>query len=107
MMKVSSENQKEFGHNIQKSKDMANGTVKTVIFMLFLLFIVSESRIMTKEETATLNCETVHGVVKGETCFLVAQQSQLDLDEFAAINPNVDCAHLFVGQWLCVAASKQ
>ncbi|KAI4365089.1 hypothetical protein MLD38_021108 [Melastoma candidum] len=51
---------------------------------------------------SSLKCNTVHGVQDGETCFLIAKQFGLTTAEFVAINPNVVCKKLFVGQWVCV-----
>ncbi|KAL5977015.1 hypothetical protein ACLOJK_021353 [Asimina triloba] len=31
--------------------------------------------------------------------------SEPTAEDFCAINPNLDCDNLFVGQWLCVAGS--
>lgn len=47
-------------------------------------------------------CDTVFGVRKGDTCFDIAQNFKLSTPEFDSINPNINCAALFVGQWVCV-----
>lgn len=51
---------------------------------------------------ATPECDTVIGVSSGDTCFGVSQFFNLTVAEFLAINPNLNCSSLFVGQWLCV-----
>ncbi|GJM92929.1 hypothetical protein PR202_ga09437 [Eleusine coracana subsp. coracana] len=53
-----------------------------------------------------LSCSNVHGVHAGETCFSVAQSSGLTQEQFLAFNPNINCARVFVGQWVCLAASS-
>ncbi|KAK3135153.1 hypothetical protein QOZ80_5BG0415220 [Eleusine coracana subsp. coracana] len=47
-------------------------------------------------------CVKAHGVVAGETCASVARNWGLSDRAFANLNPNVTCAALFPGQWLCV-----
>ncbi|KAJ0017455.1 hypothetical protein Pint_10752 [Pistacia integerrima] len=50
-------------------------------------------------------CESVTGVNSGDTCSAIAEAFGLTADLFGAINPNLNCDELFVGQWLCVAGS--
>lgn len=50
-------------------------------------------------------CVKVHGVVAGETCASVARNWGLADQSFANLNPNVTCAALFPGQWLCVGGA--
>jgi hypothetical protein len=52
-----------------------------------------------------LNCQAVHGVRAGETCFAVAQAAGLTVDQFLGFNPNINCEKVFVGQWVCLAAT--
>ncbi|KAI4371688.1 hypothetical protein MLD38_010011 [Melastoma candidum] len=51
---------------------------------------------------SSLKCNSAHGVQDGETCFLIAKQFNMTTAEFVAINPNVVCKKLFVGQWVCI-----
>ncbi|KAG6517928.1 hypothetical protein ZIOFF_021327 [Zingiber officinale] len=47
-------------------------------------------------------CDDVHGAVEGDTCFAVAQEFNLTPAQFSAINPNINCDKVFIGQWLCI-----
>ena len=51
---------------------------------------------------STPECETVFGVGAGDTCFAVTQAFNLTTEFFSALNPNLNCEALFVGEWLCV-----
>ncbi|CAL4954197.1 unnamed protein product [Urochloa decumbens] len=53
-----------------------------------------------------LSCRKVHGVKVGETCFSVAQAAGLTQDDFLGFNPNINCEKVFVGQWVCLAATS-
>lgn len=53
----------------------------------------------------SLSCSKVHGVQEEETCFSVAQGAGLTQDDFLGFNPNINCAKVFVGQWVCLAAT--
>ncbi|KAF7803544.1 putative LysM domain-containing protein [Senna tora] len=47
-------------------------------------------------------CNQVHGVEEGETCSSVGERFKLDQSHFLEINPNINCALMFVGQWVCI-----
>ncbi|KAK2998925.1 hypothetical protein RJ639_023674 [Escallonia herrerae] len=47
-------------------------------------------------------CSKVHGAQIGDTCFSVAKAFNLTTEDFNAINPNLNCIRIFVGEWLCV-----
>ncbi|KAG2601221.1 uncharacterized protein LOC120710765 [Panicum virgatum] len=69
------------------------------------------SRVFAVHEEAvaavpTLSCSKVHGVQAGETCFTVAQAEGLTQDVFLSFNPNINCQSVFVGQWVCLAATS-
>ncbi|PAN28132.1 hypothetical protein GQ55_5G134100 [Panicum hallii var. hallii] len=53
-----------------------------------------------------LSCSEVHGVKAGETCSSVAQAAGLTQDVFLGFNPNINCEKVFVGQWVCLAATS-
>jgi len=53
-----------------------------------------------------LSCSKVHGVKAGETCSAVAQAAGLTQDVFLGFNPNINCEKVFVGQWICLAATS-
>ncbi|KAL1560713.1 hypothetical protein AAHA92_10895 [Salvia divinorum] len=77
-----------------------------LVLSLVLLISVAESvNIGFGKQDAALVCNSVHGTVSDETCSSVAQDFKLSLDDFLAINPNINCDSIFVGQWLCVDGS--
>ncbi|RWR93275.1 Peptidoglycan-binding Lysin subgroup [Cinnamomum micranthum f. kanehirae] len=96
---------------------MAEANNTSVMFfnlalMLSLLLIISiaEARLFGSVQVfgnkdPTPACVTVHGVVSGETCFSVTQTFNLTTEFFSAINPNLNCDAIFVGQWLCVSGT--
>ncbi|KAI4371690.1 hypothetical protein MLD38_010013 [Melastoma candidum] len=53
-----------------------------------------------------LKCQSTHAVLSGETCFTIAKQFNLTTIELLAINPNIVCDKLLVGEWLCVVAGE-
>ncbi|OEL18953.1 hypothetical protein BAE44_0020028 [Dichanthelium oligosanthes] len=65
---------------------------------------------VAKEDAAAavpaLTCSKVHGVQEGETCFSVAQAGGLTQDAFLGFNPNINCQTIFIGQWVCLAATS-
>lgn len=62
-------------------------------------------QVVATKAKAVPACDTVLGVTKGDTCFDIAKSFELTTPEFDAINPNINCAALFVGQWVCVAGT--
>ncbi|KAF8030013.1 hypothetical protein BT93_E2436 [Corymbia citriodora subsp. variegata] len=82
---------------------------------IFFLSIVAISLLLTvamaKDDGSRLSsragpqCDTVHGVKSGDICFDVAKASNLTLAFFDALNPNLNCTTLFIGQWLCIKGS--
>ncbi|XP_062223222.1 uncharacterized protein LOC133922073 [Phragmites australis] len=54
----------------------------------------------------SLACSKVHGVQVTETCFSVAQDAGLTQEQFLGFNPNINCEKVFVGQWVCLAATS-
>ncbi|CAL9155951.1 unnamed protein product, partial [Musa hybrid cultivar] len=74
-----------------------------VLLALLLTISSTEGRLtLVVGKTSLPSCKTVYGVKSGDTCFAVAQLFHLTAFEFSAINPNLDCDKLFVGQWLCI-----
>ena len=53
-----------------------------------------------------LTCNKVTGFKVGDTCFDVAQGAGLTENQFLGFNPNINCAKVFVGQWVCLDASS-
>ncbi|KAK9089496.1 hypothetical protein Scep_028578 [Stephania cephalantha] len=90
-------------------------TLNKLALLLTLLLIASaaESRLFgafganKKATTPTLTCFTPYGVQSGETCFSIKKEFGLSDDaHFSAINPNLNCDALFVGQWICISGSS-
>lgn len=54
------------------------------------------------KEESVLVCLSVYSAKAGDSCFSVTQAFELTLESFAAINPNLVCDNMFVGQWLCI-----
>ncbi|KAG6393994.1 hypothetical protein SASPL_144570 [Salvia splendens] len=85
-------------------------TFLNLAFMLSIILIItaSESRSFfgaVTKGSPTLSCQSVVGVVSGDTCFDIAKDQNLSTTAFDAINPNLNCSALFIGQWLCVSGS--
>ncbi|KAF8663916.1 hypothetical protein HU200_055256 [Digitaria exilis] len=53
-----------------------------------------------------LTCSEVHAVKVGETCFSIAQAAGLTQEQFLGFNPNINCEKVFIGQWVCIAATS-
>ncbi|KAK9092305.1 hypothetical protein Syun_027216 [Stephania yunnanensis] len=86
-------------------------TLNKLALLLTLLLIASaaESRLFAnkKATTPTVTCFTPYGVQSGETCFSIKKEFGLSDDaHFSAINPNLNCDALFVGQWICISGSS-
>ncbi|KAE8075840.1 hypothetical protein FH972_014527 [Carpinus fangiana] len=84
-------------------------TFLNIILLLSLLLMVSIIECRTvfgigfeKEETSTPECNSVYGAEDGDTCSTITQKLSLTADFFSAINPNLNCDKIFVGQWLCI-----
>ncbi|KAL1537462.1 hypothetical protein AAHA92_29970 [Salvia divinorum] len=77
------------------------------ILSIILIITASESRSFfgVNKGSPTLSCESVVGVVSGDTCFDIAKDQNLSSTAFDAINPNLNCSALFIGQWICVSGS--
>ena len=75
----------------------------TLESVLLTVFAVHEEAVAA---VPTLSCSKVHGVQAGETCFTVAQAEGLTQDVFLSFNPNINCQSVFVGQWVCLAATS-
>ncbi|GFY99081.1 hypothetical protein Acr_13g0004820 [Actinidia rufa] len=76
-----------------------------VLSVLLILISMAESRGILGigfGKQATLVCNQVYGAQSGDSCFSVTQTFNLTSEFFNAINPNLVCNKIFVGQWLCV-----
>ncbi|PRQ21050.1 putative LysM domain-containing protein [Rosa chinensis] len=50
-------------------------------------------------------CDSVYGIKPTNQCSGIMQAFGLSADEFFAINPNLNCNAIFVGQWICISGS--
>ncbi|KAK3032268.1 hypothetical protein RJ639_037442 [Escallonia herrerae] len=92
---------------IPKMAKAINGAAKFLNFILILALFVTismaDSRFIGIGFTkAPPICSKVHGAQTGDTCFSVANAFNLTTEDFNAINPNLNCTRIFVGEWLCV-----
>uniref|UniRef100_A0A7N2KM78 LysM domain-containing protein n=1 Tax=Quercus lobata TaxID=97700 RepID=A0A7N2KM78_QUELO len=84
-----------------------NNTFLNLILVLSLLLIISftEGRLFDCDwfgecKSTGLECISVYGAQQGDTCSGIVQKFSLNVDFFTAINPNLNCNTIFVGQWL-------
>ncbi|KAF9587458.1 hypothetical protein IFM89_003397 [Coptis chinensis] len=85
---------------------MANILLKLVLVLVLVCMV--EGRLFgaeTVKAQASPSCQAVFGVPENETCFDITQKFSLTTEFFIAINPNINCDKLFVGQWICVAGT--
>lgn len=54
------------------------------------------------DDSLRIACGKIYGVQEGDTCFDLEHKYNMTSDLFVLINPNVNCNHIFVGQWLCI-----
>ncbi|KAL8502294.1 hypothetical protein ACS0TY_021432 [Phlomoides rotata] len=88
---------------------MANTSIFKLVLVLTLVLMISVSESIPisfgrGKPVAAVACITVVGAESGDTCSSIAGGFGLSLKEFLKINPNINCAAVFVGQWLCIAA---
>ncbi|KAL5700494.1 hypothetical protein ACHQM5_025929 [Ranunculus cassubicifolius] len=74
-----------------------------IVLILSLLVVPMSEGFKIGQGPTTPECDLVHGTESGDTCFSITQVSNLTATSFAAINPNINCTGLFVGQWICVS----
>ncbi|KAF9587460.1 hypothetical protein IFM89_003399 [Coptis chinensis] len=94
------------GKSSQKANTMANILLKLVLVLVLVCMV--EGRLFgaeTVKAQAAPSCQAVFGVPENETCFDITQKFSLTTEFFIAINPNINCDKLFVGQWICVAGT--
>ncbi|KVH96945.1 Peptidoglycan-binding lysin domain-containing protein [Cynara cardunculus var. scolymus] len=80
------------------------------ILSLFVMFVVlAESRSTLvdglQKAKSVIVCSQVTGVEVGDDCTTISQSFKMSLGAFLAINPNINCEKIFVGQWVCVDGS--
>ncbi|KAL5579297.1 hypothetical protein UlMin_011739 [Ulmus minor] len=89
---------------------MANKTMMNTMFLVlsFILFVsiadanLFAAKVENNVKEASLECNSLFGVREGDSCFAVSQMFNLTTQAFTMLNPNLNCAKLFVGEWLCV-----
>ncbi|KAJ4843365.1 hypothetical protein Tsubulata_042739 [Turnera subulata] len=79
-----------------------------VILSLAIFVSTAQSRIYGggSLKPQGINCDKVHAVNSGETCFAIKQAFHLSDGFFNSINPNLNCDDLFIGQWICLHGSE-
>ncbi|KAI4297487.1 hypothetical protein L6164_037376 [Bauhinia variegata] len=70
-----------------------------LVFTLFAVMPIAESRPLV-EPTDPI-CQKIYAVQEGETSSGIIQRFKLDENHFLELNPNITCASIFVGQWVC------
>ncbi|KAK1424561.1 hypothetical protein QVD17_19893 [Tagetes erecta] len=84
---------------------MASLFVKmAAILSVYLMFIaLAESRsTLSGFKNSVVTCNQVIGAQSGDDCTSISKSVRLGLESFLAINPNINCVSIFVGQWVCV-----
>nr|GMD83167.1 Peptidoglycan-binding Lysin subgroup [Ipomoea batatas] len=69
------------------------------------LFLIAVFALAETNPFGGPSCFTVVGVKEGDTCFDIAKSFNVSTKDFNAINPNLNCTALFIGQWLCIEGS--
>ncbi|CAL9013957.1 unnamed protein product [Prunus brigantina] len=79
-----------------------------LVLCLFLIISFAEGKQLGIgfHVKATPRCQKVYGVEAGDTCNGIMQKFKLNA-EFFAINPNINCNSIFVGQWLCIVGTAK
>ncbi|KAL4585508.1 hypothetical protein LXL04_010129 [Taraxacum kok-saghyz] len=81
-----------------------------VLSLFLMLVVLSEARftidgVQKAKSAVNVVCNEVVGVAAGEDCSIISQEFKLSLASFLAINPNINCESVFVGQWVCIDGS--
>ncbi|PIA45627.1 hypothetical protein AQUCO_01600091v1 [Aquilegia coerulea] len=72
---------------------------------MFLSIVLMHSSLLLSISMADARLLGLLGVQTGDTCFEFAQYGNMTGGAFSALNPNLNCNALFVGQWICVSGS--
>ncbi|PWA54509.1 Peptidoglycan-binding lysin domain-containing protein [Artemisia annua] len=92
---------------------MANTKASTFFSLILLLSFVliistGESKMAISKRSSnklTLVCNKIYGTHVEDTCLSIIQDFHLTEVAFNAVNPNLNCNKLFVGEWLCIDGS--
>ncbi|KAM5575273.1 hypothetical protein ABKV19_014294 [Rosa sericea] len=76
-----------------------------LVLCLFLIISSVESRKLISGGNGKPECDSVYGIKPTNQCTGIMQAFGLSADEFFAINPNLNCNAIFVGQWICISGS--
>ncbi|KAL7605107.1 hypothetical protein Lser_V15G16570 [Lactuca serriola] len=82
-----------------------------VLSLFLMLVVLSESRftlidgVGVQKAKSALVCSQVVGVEAGDDCTIISKEFGMSLASFLAINPNINCESVFVGQWVCINGS--
>ncbi|KAL9423577.1 hypothetical protein AB3S75_035627 [Citrus x aurantiifolia] len=88
------------------NKTSVFGSLALVLALLLIVSLAESRTLSVGGAVKSLpTCDSVYGTQEGDTCFDVAKEFSLSTEFFSAINPNLNCDAIFVGQWLCVAGS--
>ncbi|ESR45384.1 hypothetical protein CICLE_v10003398mg [Citrus x clementina] len=85
-----------------------NSVFRKLALVLALLLIVSmaeSSNFAVGLVKSPPTCDSAYGAQEGDTCSDVSKKFKLSNELFLAINPNINCDAVFVGQWLCIVGS--
>lgn len=79
-------------------------TVETCLLFCFFFFNLGVGGLGATQTTGNqvLVCDKIYGAQSGDNCFSIALQFNLTTEFFASLNPNLNCNHIFIGEWLCV-----
>ncbi|MFS8026539.1 putative LysM domain-containing protein [Helianthus anomalus] len=81
----------------------------TILSLYLMLVVLVESRSTLigglQGTDLEVTCSQVIGAQSGDDCTTISKSFKLGLESFLAINPNINCTSIFVGQWICVDGS--
>ncbi|KAL1804724.1 hypothetical protein ACET3Z_027792 [Daucus carota] len=83
-------------------KTSNRSALELILVLAFAILLVSGSAEGSGKTDKALSCTSFIDHKDGETCFSIAQEFSLTIDEFMGFNPNLDCDKLFIGEWLCL-----
>ncbi|KAF5727019.1 hypothetical protein HS088_TW22G00705 [Tripterygium wilfordii] len=87
---------------------MATRAINYLLFLMLCFLLISS--VAESFKLAGVNgaprCKAVGMVEIGDTCIDIANTLGLAQDKFMALNPDLDCKKLSIGQWLCIGMKK-
>ncbi|KAK8519538.1 hypothetical protein V6N12_025573 [Hibiscus sabdariffa] len=75
-----------------------------LLISLLLIINMAESRLsqFESDDVLQLDMERPKHQKEGDTCISICDAFTLNINSFLALNPNLNCDKIFVGEWLCV-----